>query len=320
MGAGIVECDVTFTKDMELVCRHSQCDLHTTTDIVTRPELNAKCTTPWAPGVSPQCCTSDFTLEELMTVCAKMDSSNDVNAETAEGYVFGGTADFRTDGYQYECEKIPTHKESIMSIHKNGGKFTPELKAPSVEMPYTYEGVTMSQDDLAAKMIGEYEEMNIYPGNVWPQSATLSDVAYWVQNSEYKQAVALDFDYERADEDNEAWLDEIAATGATYVAPPMWKLVGVADGEIVASDFAMLIQEKGMNTITWTLDRTGGPLGDGDVDWYWQTVQGQGLDLTEGSRFELLDALYKKAGIVAIFSDWPATTTFYANCMGIALR
>jgi len=30
MGAGIVECDTTFTKDGELVCRHSECDLHTT--------------------------------------------------------------------------------------------------------------------------------------------------------------------------------------------------------------------------------------------------------------------------------------------------
>ena len=85
MGAGIIECDVTFTKDLELVCRHSQCDLHTTTDIVTRPDLNAKCTTPWSSGVSPKCCTSDFTLEELKSVCAKMDSSNDVNAATAEG-------------------------------------------------------------------------------------------------------------------------------------------------------------------------------------------------------------------------------------------
>ena len=28
MGAGMLECDVTFTKDKELVCRHSQCDLH----------------------------------------------------------------------------------------------------------------------------------------------------------------------------------------------------------------------------------------------------------------------------------------------------
>jgi hypothetical protein len=29
MGAGIIECDVTFTRDGELVCRHSECDLHT---------------------------------------------------------------------------------------------------------------------------------------------------------------------------------------------------------------------------------------------------------------------------------------------------
>ena len=31
MGAGILECDVTFTADKELVCRHAQNDLHTTT-------------------------------------------------------------------------------------------------------------------------------------------------------------------------------------------------------------------------------------------------------------------------------------------------
>jgi len=37
MGAGVIECDVTFTKDRQLVCRHAQCDLHTTTDILARP-------------------------------------------------------------------------------------------------------------------------------------------------------------------------------------------------------------------------------------------------------------------------------------------
>ena len=41
MGAGIIECDVTFTKDRELVCRHSQCDLHTTTNILSVPALAA---------------------------------------------------------------------------------------------------------------------------------------------------------------------------------------------------------------------------------------------------------------------------------------
>ena len=50
MGAGIIECDVTFTKDRHLVCRHSQADLHTTTDILAHPNLVAKCTVPFEPG------------------------------------------------------------------------------------------------------------------------------------------------------------------------------------------------------------------------------------------------------------------------------
>ena len=39
MGAGILECDVTFTKDKVLVCRHSQNDLHMTTNVLAHPEL-----------------------------------------------------------------------------------------------------------------------------------------------------------------------------------------------------------------------------------------------------------------------------------------
>ena len=80
MGAGIVECDVTFTKDRELVCRHSQCDLHQTTNILTVPELAKKCTTPFTPAkvdittgevlepASAQCCTSDITVAEFLSL------------------------------------------------------------------------------------------------------------------------------------------------------------------------------------------------------------------------------------------------------------
>ena len=48
MGAGIVECDVTFTKDGQLVCRHDECDLHTTTNIVEhrRSTRVARCRGP----------------------------------------------------------------------------------------------------------------------------------------------------------------------------------------------------------------------------------------------------------------------------------
>ena len=49
MGAGILECDVTFTKDLQLVCRHAQNDLHTTTNILLTP-LAGKCTRPFSPA------------------------------------------------------------------------------------------------------------------------------------------------------------------------------------------------------------------------------------------------------------------------------
>ena len=49
MGAGILECDVTFTSDGQLVCRHDQCDLHTTTNILLTP-LASKCSVPFSPA------------------------------------------------------------------------------------------------------------------------------------------------------------------------------------------------------------------------------------------------------------------------------
>ena len=90
MGAGIVECDVAVTQDGELVCRHSQCDLHTTTNILVT-DLASKCTKPFSPAndsadadASATCCTSDITLAEFKTLCGKMDAS-ETSATTVEG-------------------------------------------------------------------------------------------------------------------------------------------------------------------------------------------------------------------------------------------
>jgi glycerophosphoryl diester phosphodiesterase len=95
MGAGILECDVTFTKDRELVCRHDQCDLHTTTNIV-ETELASKCAVPpevdgdgvLRNAAAISCCTSDITLAEFKTLEAKMDAA-DRSAITIEGYLNG---------------------------------------------------------------------------------------------------------------------------------------------------------------------------------------------------------------------------------------
>ena len=322
-GAGVIECDVTFTKDLELVCRHSQCDLHTTTDVVMHPDLNAKCTTPWSTGVSPRCCTSDFTLAEVQSLCGKMDSSGDVNGTTPEEYVYGGTADWRTDLYSLpeSCPKIPTHAESIELIGSYDSKFTPELKGPSVEMPFG----DFTQEDYAQKMIDEYIAAGVPPSDVFPQSFNDEDVIYWVENTEYgDHAVALDNKYDASPEEFMAWHERLQENGVKIVAPPMWMLVAADDGSadlspmssglgIAPSEYTESAKAHGLDIITWTLERTGPGLNG----WYWQTLAEN--DLTEGDKFGLLQVLAEDVGVLGVFSDWPATTTFFANCMDIEI-
>ena len=317
MGAGIIECDVTFTKDLELVCRHSQCDLHTTTNVVTISEMNAKCTTPFETGTEPKCCTSDFTLEELKTLCAKMDSSTGKDAATPEEYAFGGTPDWRTDLYQHSCHPILTHKESIDLIKSLGGKFTPELKEASVEMPF--DGFT--QSDYAQKMIDEYVEMGIPPEDVFPQSFHPEDVIYWVENTDYgDQAVALDENETRTDAEIDDWHSMLVEKGVKIVAPAQQMLVTTGDSEsgIVPSYYAKSANEHGLDIISWTLERSKPGLTGDDV-WYWSTLQGLESGLTDGDKFELLRVLDEEIGVIGVFSDWPATVSFYANCMDVGI-
>jgi len=311
-GAGIIECDVTFTADKELVCRHSQCDLHTTTDILLHPDLAAKCTAPFAPAdgdtpASANCCTSDITLAEFDTLCGKMDGANPA-ATTVEEYVLG-TADFRTDLYS-TCGTLVTHAESIELIGNLGAKFTPELKTPSVTMPFD----GFSQEDFAQKLIDEYKDADVAPENVWPQSFLVDDVYYWIDEEPAfgKQAVFLD-DVDTA-ADIPAAIDdfeEMAEKGVQIIAPPTWALVTLDGSDIVPSDYAKQAKETGFDLITWTLERSG-PLSTGG-GWYFQSITDE-IDV-DGDYFELLHVLAQDVGILGIFSDWPATVTYYANCM-----
>jgi glycerophosphoryl diester phosphodiesterase len=49
--------------------------------------------------------------------------------------------------------------------------------------------------------------------------------------------------------------------------------------------------------------------------WYFQSVTHAVQN--EGDILVVLDVLAKQVGIRGIFSDWPATVTYYANCMGL---
>jgi len=329
MGAGILECDVTFTKDRELVCRHSQCDLHTTTNILAIPELAAKCSEPFTPAVidpetgevleqaSARCCTSDLTVEEFKMLSGKMDAANRA-ATTVEEYM-NATASWRTDLYAAQGGTLLTHAESIELFKALGVKMTPELKAPSVEMPY--EG-DYTQEDYAQQMIDEYKAAGVEPDMVFAQSFSLDDVLYWLENEPDfgAQAVFLDGRYgvETFDvNDPSTWdpdMETLAAQGVQIIAPPMWMLLTLDEnGEIVASDYAKAAKAAGLDIITWTLERSG-PL-QGGGGWYYQTIT-DAIN-NDGDMFVALDVLAQDVGILGIFSDWPATVTYYANCMGL---
>lgn len=318
MGAGILECDVAFTKDRELVCRHAQNDLHTTTNIVTIPELNAKCTQPFVPAdpatgtpAQAECRTSDITLAEFRQLEGKMDAF-DPMATTPEEYV-GGTANWRTDLYASRGTLL-THRESIELFKRLGTKFTPELKSPVVDMPF--EG-DYSQQDYARQMIQDYIDAGVAPGDVWPQSFNKDDVVFWVNETpEFgQQAVFLDESDLTKATSSRAYMNELKAEGINILAPALWKMLTLnKNGEIVPSEYARNARAAGLDLIAWTVERSG-PLAEGG-GWYFQTVA-DAIN-NDGDVMTVIDVLAREVGVIGIFSDWPATTTFYAHCMGLA--
>lgn len=260
MGAGIQECDVAFTADRELVCRHAQCDLHTTTNIVATP-LGAKCTTPFTPASSDgqpataECCTSDITLAEFKTLCGKMDGYN-ASASTPEDFL-NGTPDWRTNLYS-QCGTVMAHREFIQLVDGLGLDFTSELKLPQVEMPF--EG-NYTQEQYAQQMIDEYKTAGIDPSRVWPQSFVFSDIAYWLEHEpEFgRQALLLD----ESGDTPETFPAAVANltfykdSGVRLVAPPLPYLITTDENDnYIPSDYATTAKDLGLQIITWSLERS----------------------------------------------------------------
>lgn len=323
MGAGVIECDVTFTRDRQLVCRHSQCDLHTTTNILARPELAAKCSQAFSPAdpatgkrASAKCCASDITLAEFRTLRGKMDAAN-VNAATVADYM-RGTPSWRTDLYAASGTLL-THAESIALIGSLGARFTPELKAAEVPMPF--EG-DYTQEKYAQAMIDEYKAAGIDPKHVFAQSFSYPDILYWIRNEPAfgAQAVFLDGRYEQAGFDHtkpeqlKPGMKEMADAGVRILAPPIYMLLTLNEkNEIVPSAYAKAAKAAGLDLIAWSLERDG-PLDKGG-GFYHRSIKGA-ID-RDGDALTVLDVLARQVGVRGVFSDWPATTTFYASCTGL---
>jgi glycerophosphoryl diester phosphodiesterase len=283
--------------------------------------LQEKCTKPFIPvnGAEPavaECRTSDITLEEFKTLRGKMAGVNK-NAKDIASYM-AGTPPWRTELYSGGGGTVLTHKESIALFKQFGGKFTPELKEAVVPMPY----LGFTQEQYAQALINDYKQAGISPKDVFPQSFNLHDVVYWIKNEpEFgKQAIYLDGRYEQKGfnaaepEQLKPTMRELYAQGVRYIAPPLWVLLTTGgNGEIIPSAYAKAAKEAKLNIITWSLERDW-PMNKGG-GWYHQSIKS--AIHSDGQIYEVLDVLAKQVGVKGVFSDWPATVTYYANCMGL---
>jgi len=319
MGAGTLECDVTFTKDLELVCRHAQNDLATTTDILLTP-LASTCITPFEPArldangrvrraARAECRTSELTLAEFKTLRGKVDEF-DSAAQTAEEFLSPRRAARPDLGEGFARGTLLSHAESIALFKRLGVRMTPELKESSVRLPFN--GIT--QEQLAQRLIDEYRAAGVPPSQVFPQSFHRRDVEYWIRHDpEFgERAVLVD----------NAWFGRSArrlrgfkADGINIWAPPLFALLDLDEqGRIVPSRSARAARAAGLELVTWTLERSGN-LAAPNNGFYYRTIDA--AVTREGDVMQVVDVLAREVGVRGIFSDWPATVSFYAGCTGL---
>jgi len=82
---------------------------------------------------------------------------------------------------------------------------------------------------------------------------------------------------------------------------------------MVPSIYAKKAKSAGLGIINWPLERSGRLKNGGG--WYYQSVNE--VINNDGDAYDVLDNLAQDVGIIGIFSDWPATVTYYANCKGL---
>lgn len=312
-GAGRIECDATPTRDGVLVCRHAQCDLHSTTDILQGP-LAGRCRQPFTPAdaalgrpAAALCCSSDLSLAEFRQLKGRNDVV-DPAATTLQGYLAPGGTDRGT---------LLTHAESIGLIDGLGADMIPELKRPDPGLALPK---PMERKELARQLIREYLDAGIAPERVTPQSYVLDDVRFWQTEFPAFGARAAWLD-PRAQEEPAfdprnpvSWrpsMAELVAAGVKVLAPPMPVLLDLEQGHIVPSAYARAARAAGLRLISWTTERSGALEAGGGF--YYASIRAAIHD--DGDIYPVIDVLARQVGIEALFSDWPATTTFYANCM-----
>jgi glycerophosphoryl diester phosphodiesterase len=322
MGASILECDVVATADGYLVCRHSQCDLHTTTDIVAVPMLNKKCTVPFRPAgfdkdtgewreATAKCCTSDVDLAEFKSLCARIDGYN-ASATTPRDFLrtgeeyTQGTLGWRAQPYA-KCGTPMSLAEHIVLVRDLCLGHSPELKLDNVKMPLPGR---WSRKRHAQRLVDMYRAARVPPEKVWLQSFALQDVQFWLEAEPRYAAQAMLLLNETSDA-----LDPgaLVSLGVRNVAPSLSMLLSLdGDGKIVPSVWARELRAAGLNIVTWTVEKAERQVRAQGERFYDEIASALHK---EGDVYEVLDVLARGVGVKGVFSDWAATVTFFSNCL-----
>ncbi|HFU75966.1 MAG TPA: glycerophosphodiester phosphodiesterase, partial [Arcobacter sp.] len=274
MGAGIMECDVTFTKDKQLVCRHDQCDLQRTTNILLTP-LAQKCSENFRAynpithePASAKCCTSDITLKEFHSLKGKMDGENP-KAKNIKEFI-DATPSFRTDLYANDGGVLMDFNQSIDLFHKYNRKMTPEIKIPQVGMPFN----GFSQKDFIDSIVGTLRSKKINFDDIYIQSFNLNDLLYLIKKypNLAKNSIYLVEDFDKNFGKDIQQLPLLKNEGIKIIAPPIWALLTTdKNNQIVPSIYAKALKKYGFKIITWSLERSEIMQGV-KTGWYYQTI------------------------------------------------
>ena len=326
MGAGILECDVTFTKDRAAglppfavrSAHHHQHPRHPRAGGQVHASRSRRPIRP--PASRPRPCAAPATSRSPSSrrLCGKMDAFNP-NATTRRG-VPGRHARLPHRPLRHLRHADDPRREHRAVQEPGRRSSRPSSRRPSVPMPF--EG-DYTQEHYAQQMIDEYKAAGVSPRGrlrpvVQPRRRALLDRATSRRSASRRSSSTTAYDDARP-----------ATDGGLVAGMRRARRAGREDHRAadVGAGHARRGRARscprptprpakaaGLDIITWTLERSG-PLNDGRR--LLLPDRSPAPSTTTATCFTVLDVLAQQVGVRGIFSDWPATVTYYANCMGL---
>jgi hypothetical protein len=156
----------------------------------------------------------------------------------------------------------------------------------------------MTYDEIRHKIIQEYRDEGVPASQVFAQSFQVPDVLYWIKHEgEYgNTAVMLGTDFKGFEK-------TAADMGVKIISPSYGNWVTEDGDSYEVTEFAKATAAAGMKLIGYTAERN-----------YYRPA-GQPYSDMEVNELQHIHAAAMKANVMGLFTDWPATLTFYANCV-----